>query len=462
MALFGTDGIRGVANQELTPELALSVALSAARVLVKDFGQRENRPRAIVGNDSRASGELLEAAVIAGLTSAGVDVIRAGILPTPAIAFLVDHAEADLGVMISASHNPMPDNGIKIFARGGEKLSDKEEASIEALLNEPWERPIGGKVGRVISDSNSLEDYLAHLLSSISEPLTGIKVVVDCANGAASFASPEALRRAGAEVVAISHQPTGWNINDNCGSTHLENLQATVKEERADIGIAHDGDSDRCLAVDANGEIIDGDQIMAILATGALRDKKLHDNTIVATVMSNLGFLHAMRDSGIKVITTQVGDRYVLEKMLQSNFTLGGEQSGHLILRDFAKTGDGILTALALLQEMKRSGKSAAELARVMQRYPQVLINVRNVDKSKLAQSAVVARAIADAESKLADTGRVLLRASGTEPLIRVMVEAQSDTLASEIAKFARESGRAGVEVAECAGLLVTPGHNLQ
>ena len=434
MALFGTDGIRGVANQELTPELSLSVAISAARVLVADLGNREARPRAIVGNDSRASGELLEAAVIAGLTSAGVDVHRAGILPTPAIAFLVGDTEADLGIMISASHNPMPDNGIKIFARGGEKLSDTQEARIEEQLNQPWERPIGAHVGRVINDADATEHYLAHLLTSVSTKIAGLKVVVDCANGAASIASPEALRRAGAEVIAISHQPTGWNINDSCGSTHLGNLQAAVKREKADLGIAHDGDSDRCLAVDGNGEIIDGDQIMAILAIGALRDGTLRENTVVATVMSNLGFLHAMRDAGVKVITTQVGDRYVLERMLQGNFSLGGEQSGHLILRDFANTGDGILTALALLQEMKRSNKSAAELASLMQRYPQVLINVKNVDKAKLAHSAAVAQAIGDAESKLADNGRVLLRASGTEPLIRVMVEAQSDTLASEIA----------------------------
>ena len=446
MALFGTDGIRGVANRDLTAELALDIAVAAAHILVENnpdksrgtnsSGQNasNSRPVAIVGQDSRASGEFLEAAVVAGLTSAGVDVYRVGILPTPAIAHLVAESGADLGVMISASHNPMPDNGIKLFSRGGGKLDDAIEAAIEGRIGEPWQRPTGANVGRAINDESARERYLKHLLSSVSTPLKGLKIVVDCANGAASTVAPEAYRRAGAEVIAIFDSPNGWNINEGCGSTHLHHLRAAVLREGADIGFAHDGDADRVLAVDAAGNEVDGDAIMTILARGFKASGTLKSDTVVATVMSNLGFFHAMKDAEIKVETTAVGDRYVLEKMIEKDFTLGGEQSGHLIMREFATTGDGALTALALAQEVAKSGKTLQELATVMVRFPQVLVNVKNVAKEKLATSEPIKAAVLAAEAKLGDHGRVLLRASGTEPLVRVMVEAQSDNLASEIA----------------------------
>ena len=435
MALFGTDGIRGLANVDLTAELALDVAVAAAHILVESLGDTSKRPHAIVGQDSRASGEFLEAAVVAGLTSAGVDVYRVGVLPTPAIAFLVAETGADLGVMISASHNPAPDNGIKLFARGGEKLADSLEAAIEARMGEPWQRPTGQDVGRVIEDKGARDKYIAHLLKTVDTSLTGIKVVVDCANGAASFVAPTALEKAGATVVAIANTPTGLNINDGVGSTHLDFLRDAVLKNKADIGIAHDGDADRCLAIDAEGNTIDGDYILAILAQGFKSRGKLSDATVVATVMSNLGFLIAMKDAGINVAKTAVGDRYVLENMLENNYTLGGEQSGHIIMREFSGTGDGLLTALQLLCEMARSKKSLKELSLIMQRFPQVLINVSGVAKDKLESSTAISTAVAKYESELGDAGRILLRASGTEPLVRVMVEAQSDSIAKEIAE---------------------------
>ena len=431
MSLFGTDGIRGLANVDLTAELALDVAVAAAHILVENSNER---PRAIVGQDSRASGEFLEAAVVAGLTSAGVDVYRVGVVPTPAVAYLVASTGADLGVMISASHNPMPDNGIKLFQRGGEKLADEVEALVEARIGEPWQRPTGAAVGRVISDDQLVNNYIEHLLSTIDVSLNGLKVVVDCANGASSFTAPVALSRAGAEVIAIANTPDGWNINDGVGSTHLDYLRNAVLKNGADVGIAHDGDADRCLAIDATGAEIDGDVIMAILAKGFKAQGKLKANTIVGTVMSNLGFMHAMAESGIEVVTTAVGDRYVLEAMLQSDFNLGGEQSGHVIMRDHANTGDGLLTALQLSAEVKRSGQTLQELSRVMVRFPQVLINVKNVAKERLATSKVIADAVKAAETELGSNGRVLLRASGTEPLVRVMVEAQSDAVAQSVA----------------------------
>ena len=434
MALFGTDGIRGLANRDVTAELALDVAVAAAHILIESLGSTKTRPRAIVGQDSRASGEFLEAAVVAGLTSAGVDVYRVGVIPTPAIAFLVAESGADLGVVLSASHNPMPDNGIKIFARGGGKLDDQLEQAIEQRMGEPWQRPIGKDVGRAINDDTASERYLNHLLSTVDTQLDGLKVVVDCANGASSYVAPEALRRAGAEVIAISDHPNGWNINENCGSTHMESLREKVIETSADIGIAHDGDADRCLAIDAHGNVIDGDQIMTILAIGLKNRGLLKSNCVVGTVMSNLGFMKAMKQADIDVITTPVGDRYVLERLIDSDCTLGGEQSGHVILKHFANTGDGILTALTLLQELKRSGKSAKELASAMSKFPQVLLNVRGVAKDKLSTSTAIHDAVRSAEAELGDSGRVLLRPSGTEPLIRVMVEASSDSVASEIA----------------------------
>ena len=435
MALFGTDGIRGLANVDLTAELALDVAVAAAHILVESLGDKNKRPHAIVGQDSRASGEFLEAAVVAGLTSAGVDVYRVGVLPTPAIAYLVAESGADLGVMISASHNPAPDNGIKLFARGGEKLADSLEAAIEARMGEPWQRPTGAHVGRVIEDASAREKYIAHLLKSLDVSLAGIKVVVDCANGAASFVAPVALEKAGATVIAIGNKPDGLNINDGVGSTHLDFLRDAVLKNKADIGIAHDGDADRCLAIDAAGNVIDGDFILAILAQGFKSRAKLHEATVVATVMSNLGFLIAMKEAGINVVKTAVGDRYVLENMLENNYTLGGEQSGHIIMREFAGTGDGLLTALQLIAEMARSKKSLQELSKIMNRFPQVLINVSGVAKAQLDSSQVIKAAVAKFEAELGKEGRILLRASGTEPLVRVMVEAQSDNIAKEIAE---------------------------
>ena len=431
MALFGTDGIRGLANGEtLTAEIALDVAVAAAHILVESSSNKGKRPRAIVGQDSRASGEFLEAAVCAGLASAGVDVYRVGVLPTPAIAHLVATDGADLGVMISASHNPMPDNGIKFFARGGGKLDDSLEAAIEAHLGEPWDRPTGANVGRIIIDESASERYLKHLLSSVKTKLAGIKVVVDCANGASSIVAPEAYRRAGAEVIAISNTPNGLNINDNSGSTHLDNIKAKVKAEKADIGIAHDGDADRVLAIDSEGNEVDGDFILAILADAQMRNGSLKSKTVVGTVMTNLGFIRAMQSKGIKVATTPVGDRYVLEKMIAENHTLGGEQSGHIIMREFANTGDGVLTALHLMQVMAATGKPLHELAQVMKRFPQVLINVKDVDKSRLDSNS----AISASEAELDSSGRILVRASGTEALVRVMVEAESITTAQGIA----------------------------
>ena len=435
MALFGTDGIRGLANRDLTVELALDLAVAAAHVLVESSSNKDHRPTAIVGQDSRASGEFLEAAVVAGLTSAGINVYRVGVLPTPAIAFLVAESKADLGVMISASHNPMPDNGIKLFSRGGGKLDDVIEARIEARMGEEWLRPTGRGVGRVINDESAKERYLEHLLASVSTPLAGITVVVDCANGASSFVAPEALRRAGAKVIAIANTPDGWNINDGVGSTHLSHLRSAVLEHGADLGIAHDGDADRCLAIDATGAEVDGDHILSILAKSFKSRGMLKGNTVVGTVMSNLGFMHSMKDAGIDVVTTAVGDRYVLETMLEKDYVIGGEQSGHVIMRDYANTGDGILTALQLIQEVVRSGKTLAELAASMVRFPQVLINVKDVAKEKLDGSTVIAAAVKKAQDELGSNGRVLLRASGTEALVRVMVEAQSDNIATNIAQ---------------------------
>jgi phosphoglucosamine mutase len=435
MALFGTDGVRGLANRDLTAELAVDLSIASAHILGELGAFKGHRPKAIVGQDSRASGEFLEAAVVAGLASAGVDVYRVGVLPTPAIAFLTAEVGADLGVMISASHNPMPDNGIKFFAKGGGKLDDALEAAIEKRMGEMWERPTGKDVGRVITDDSAAERYLFHLLNTLSINLAGLKIVVDCANGASSRVGPKAYTRAGAEVIAISHEPNGWNINENCGSTHLENLKAKVKEVGADLGIAHDGDADRCLAVDAEGHEIDGDFIMAILAADWQSRGLLKNETVVGTVMSNLGFMKAMDELSINVETTAVGDRYVLEKMLANDHSLGGEQSGHIIMRHYANTGDGILTALHLMQAVKSSGKSLKELSNVMKRFPQVLINVKDVKKEKLSESTKITEQIARNESELGGAGRILVRPSGTEALVRVMVEAQSTEVAQKLAE---------------------------
>jgi phosphoglucosamine mutase len=435
--LFGTDGVRGLANGLLTAELATNLGVAAAQVLGErgEFSShKSDRPFAIVGRDPRASGEFLQSAISAGLASAGVDVIDVGILPTPAVAFLTDLSGADLGVMLSASHNAMPDNGIKFFARGGVKLDDTIEDAIEAHLDIVSELPTGAGVGRIRSEHDMVEKYLHHLNSSISNSLEGLTVVVDGANGSASLVGPEALRRAGAQVISIHCEPNGLNINENCGSTHMDDLFAAVVKHGADLGIAHDGDADRCLAVDADGNFVDGDQILAILASGRKSRGALVGNTVVATVMSNLGFNIAMKELEIEVISAAVGDRYVLEEMRTGGFTIGGEQSGHVVLSEYATTGDGVLTALHLMSEMKATGKSMAELAAIVNRLPQVLINVPNVDKSSASKSAV-SEAVAKLEQELGSTGRILLRPSGTEPLIRVMVEAATADQAQKVAK---------------------------
>ena len=444
--LFGTDGVRGLANGELTAELALDLSVSAAHILAERGIFEGHRPVAVVGRDTRISGQFLEAAVVAGLASAGVDVLLLGELPTPGVAWLTGDLGADLGVMLSASHNAMPDNGIKFLARGGVKLDDAIEAAIEKRMREPWDRPTGAAVGRVRTLDTAVEQYAAHLVSTISHSLQGIKVVLDCAHGAAFEVGPRALRDAGAEVVAICAEPDGVNINDGCGSTHLDVLQKAVLEHGADLGFALDGDADRCLAVDAHGEIVDGDQILAVLALAMRQAGELEGETVVATVMSNLGFVHAMKAAGIGVRQTKVGDRYVLEAMKLSGFTLGGEQSGHVIMSRYATTGDGILTALHVLDRMAATGKSLAELGSVMTRLPQVLVNVPNVDKSRTDEDFVLAAAVAEAEAELGETGRVLLRPSGTEPLVRVMVEAASPEQARQIAD--RLAGVVGEQLA--------------
>ena len=443
--LFGTDGVRGVANRDLTAELALDLSVAAAHVL-GDLGAFEgHRPRAVVGRDTRASGEFLEAAVVAGLASAGVDVVALGVIPTPGVAFLTDALGADLGVMLSASHNPMPDNGIKFFARGGHKLADDVEDAIEARMREPWERPIGASVGRVTSGVSSVEQYVEHLVASIPHSLDGVRVVVDCANGAASYVGPEALRRAGATVLAINDQPDGLNINDKCGSTHLESLTNVVLEQGYDAGVAFDGDADRCLAIAGDGSLVDGDHILAVLAVAMRNTGRLTGDTVVSTVMANLGFRLAMDREQIGVVATAVGDRYVLEAMREGGFTLGGEQSGHVLLLDHATTGDGVLTALHVLAQSAASRTSLGELASVMTRLPQVLINVPDVDKSRVDDPTLTA-AVAEAEAELGDTGRVLLRSSGTEPLVRVMVEAvdadQAQAVADRLAAVVRTALR--------------------
>ncbi|MGP3940287.1 MULTISPECIES: phosphoglucosamine mutase [Streptomyces] len=437
--LFGTDGVRGVANADLTAEMALGLSVAAAHVLAEAGTFEGHRPVAVVGRDPRASGEFLEAAVVAGLASAGVDVLRVGVLPTPAVAHLTGALDADLGVMLSASHNPMPDNGIKFFARGGHKLADELEDRIETTYRshasgEPWDRPTGAGVGRVRPYEEGFDAYVAHLVGALPNRLDGLKVVIDGAHGAAARVSPEAFARAGAEVVTIGTDPDGLNINDGYGSTHLARLQAAVVEHRADLGIAHDGDADRCLAVDATGREVDGDQILAVLALAMREAGELRGDAVVGTVMSNLGFKLAMKREGVELVQTAVGDRYVLEEMKTRGYALGGEQSGHVIVLDQATTGDGTLTGLLLAARVAATGRTLADLAAVMERLPQVLVNVPDVDKSRVASSADLAAAVSEAERELGETGRVLLRPSGTEPLVRVMVEAADIEQARSVA----------------------------
>ncbi|HEY2641633.1 MAG TPA: phosphoglucosamine mutase [Streptosporangiaceae bacterium] len=475
--LFGTDGVRGVAGHELTAGLALSLSAAAASVLsgsgaFTSASTAHRRPFAVVGRDPRASGEFLEAAVVAGLAASGVDVVRLGVMPTPAVAYLTAAMGAEFGVMLSASHNPAPDNGIKFFARGGVKLPDAVEDEIEArMAGEPgflpaepaaalWHGRSGpaqrgpagvpeAGFGRVRDAIDEGERYLAHLLSTVPDrrggALAGLRVVVDCAHGAATAYAPSLLRRAGADVIAIGTEPDGLNINEGCGSTSLGALSAAVLENGADAGIAHDGDADRCLAVDAAGRVIDGDQILAVLAVALKSDGRLAGNTVVATVMANLGFRHAMRNAGIDVVETPVGDRYLAAAMLDGKYVLGGEQSGHIIMLDHATTGDGLLTGLQLLAEAVRQDRPLADLVSVMTRYPQVLISVPGVNKVRVASSPELAEAVAGAEAELGDAGRVLVRPSGTEPAVRVMVEAedsgQAERLATQLADAIRDLG---------------------
>jgi phosphoglucosamine mutase len=497
--LFGTDGVRGVAGRELDARLAMSLASAAAHVLggtrpdpdsalgsepatdagpgpaqPEQDGQQPGpaeltrpdwlrpdgaRPVAVVGRDSRASGEFLEAAVVAGLAGSGVDVIRLGIIPTPAVAYLTEVLGADFGVMLSASHNPAPDNGIKFFARGGLKLPDEVEDEIEARVAaqgegpERWGVPQHG-FGRVSDAIDEPELYLAHLLATVgvrvgleatARPLDGWRVVVDCAHGAAFDLAPRLLAEAGAEVVAIGVEPDGININAGCGSTSLAALQQAVADHEADAGIAYDGDADRCLAVDSAGQVVDGDQILAILALALQKSGRLAGGTVVATVMANLGFRTAMQEAGIDVVETPVGDRYLLAAMLEGSFVLGGEQSGHVIMLDHSRTGDGMLTSLQLLVTAAETGRPISELASVMTKYPQVLVNVRGVSKAKVAASGELASAVAHATEELGDSGRVLVRPSGTEPAVRVMVEAvdsgQAQQIADRLADAVRSAG---------------------
>jgi phosphoglucosamine mutase len=430
--LFGTDGVRGVANRELTAELGLALSAAAARRLAPaTSGHRI----AVVGRDPRASSEMLEAAVVAGLTSEGVDALLVGVLPTPAVAYLTAAYQADLGVMISASHNAMPDNGIKIFGPGGHKLDDDAEDRIEELVAQgPGLRPVGAAIGRVRQAPDAVDRYLDHLIGATGARLDGLTVVVDCANGAASTAAPRAYAAAGARVIAIHDQPDGLNINDGCGSTHLGAVQEAVLAHGADLGLAHDGDADRCLAVDAAGHVIDGDAIMAVLALAMQEAGELASDTLVATVMSNLGLHVAMREAGIEVRTTAVGDRYVLEELRAGEYSLGGEQSGHIVLPAFGTTGDGILTGLRLMARMVRTRSPLAVLAAPMQSMPQVLINVAVADKATVARAPAVQTAVAAAEAQLGDTGRILLRPSGTEQIVRVMVEAADEDTARQVA----------------------------
>lgn len=438
--IFGTDGVRGLANELLTADMALDLSQAAAIVLGHDHAPDGRRPRAVLARDGRASGEFLGAAVCAGLAASGVDVEDAGVVPTPALAYLVGDTGADFGVMISASHNPAPDNGIKFLAAGGKKLPDAVEDRIQEVYTaRDFRRPTGAGVGRIKLLTDAEDRYVLHLVGAIPHRLSGLKIVLDCAHGAASGVSPDAFRDAGADVVVIGAEPDGLNINDGVGSTHLGPLKAAVVEHGADLGIAHDGDADRCLAVDAQGVEIDGDQIMAILAI-ALRDAgRLRQDTLVVTVMSNLGLKLALQERGICIRETRVGDRYVLEAMVESGYNLGGEQSGHVIMADWATTGDGLLTGLMLASQVAGTGLPLSELGTAMTRLPQRLINVRGVDRAAAGDDDGIARAVAEAEHRLGQTGRVLLRPSGTEPVVRVMVEAASEEQADREAETLAE-----------------------
>lgn len=443
--MFGTDGVRGVANVELTPELAFKLGYAAA----KYFSREGNAPKIIIGRDTRRSGQMLEAALAAGICSAGGNAHLLGVMPTPAVSFLTSVVKANAGVVISASHNPFEDNGIKFFSRTGHKLPDAVEDEIEAIVKTPidYSKAVSGSsVGSIVHEDNLAELYIKHILGTAYADLKGLKVVMDCSNGANSQIAPVILRSLGAEVITIFNEPNGININNGCGSTHLEALQQKVLEAGANVGIANDGDADRCLAVDENGDTLDGDQIMLICALELMKRKKLQDNMLVVTVMSNVGLHQAMKTHGGKTCKTAVGDRYVLEEMLKHNYSIGGEQSGHIIFSEFAKTGDGILTAVQLLCAMVKNNKPLSELGAVMTKYPQVLLNVRVKNKNGWQEKAAIQEVIKKYQDELGDNGQILVRASGTEPLIRVMAEGPNQERLEQIASAIGE-----VVVAELA-----------
>jgi len=426
--LFGTDGVRGVANKELTVDLAYKLGQAGAYVLTKE---NHHKATILIGRDTRLSGEMLTAAMVAGICSVGADTVSVGVVPTPAVSYLTREYGADAGVVISASHNPVEYNGIKFFNKDGYKLSDALEDEIEALVandNKDIQLPIGTDIGRVVYRTECIYDYIRYAKRQIKTNLEGLKVVIDCANGASYVSAPEALRQLGAEVIIIHNEPDGTNINKKCGSTHMKDLQQYVKQVEAHIGLAFDGDADRCLAVDEKGNIVDGDQIMAICGLYMKEQGLLKKQTVVATVMSNLGFFLMGKEKGLNIKQTKVGDRYVLEKMLEEGYNLGGEQSGHIIFLDENTTGDGLLTALHLLEVMKVTGKSLSELASVMEVLPQVLVNakVRNEKKDDYKTDEVIVNAITTLEKKFSGNGRVLIRPSGTEPLVRVMIEGKN------------------------------------
>lgn len=419
---FGTDGVRGVANQELTPELAYKIGRCGGYVLA---GQVE-KPKVIIGRDTRISGTMLEAALVAGLLSIGANVIRIGVVSTPAVAYLTRELKADAGVMISASHNPVEDNGIKFFAGDGYKLSDETELEIERLMDAPVDelpRPVGGDLGTAIDDEQAKYQYLEYIKSTVNSSFQGYKVVLDCANGSAYELAPKVFEALGAEVITIGAEPNGRNINDHCGSTHPEALQKAVVEHKAALGLAFDGDADRLIAIDENGAEVDGDFILSICGHALNQAGKLNHNTIVTTVMSNIGFFKGIESVGLKAAKTAVGDRYVMEEMRKGGYNLGGEQSGHVIFLDYNTTGDGILTALQLMDTVVQSGHKLSDLKGIMRKYPQKLVNVRVADKSKWKENLAIAEAINKVEAELGDNGRVLVRPSGTESLIRVMAE---------------------------------------
>ena len=439
--LFGTDGVRGIANTELTCELAMDIGRAAASVL-SDGCRR--RPTFVVGSDTRASSDMLGSAIIAGLCSVGADVIQLGVVPTPAVAYLVGKYKADAGIMISASHNPAEFNGIKIFNGSGYKLADMLEERIEDIIldkNYSFNFPKGHEVGKLTYAENAAKDYIRYIASSVHYSISGMRIAIDCANGSASATAPELFKLLGADIHVLSAEPDGTNINKDCGSTHMEALASYVKENGLDCGIAFDGDADRCLCVDENGNMVDGDMIMAICALDLKKRGKLNNNTVVGTVMTNFGFGKFCDDNGIRFIATKVGDRYVLEEMLLEDYSFGGEQSGHIIFRDFATTGDGQLTAAQLLSLMKTSGKSLSELASVMTRYPQTMVNLTVSKEGKLAffTDSAISEKIEEVKEILGKSGRILVRPSGTEPLIRVMLEgmdiAQIEKLAGEVAE---------------------------